>query len=69
MGQPDVDLTDKDYLWLTTIYDVLELVITHCGQAEDAQDRLTLGVNLKQAASAMECALRLFESLIKEKQT
>ena len=66
MGKPDVALIDKDYLWLTTMHDVLELVIGHCEQAEQAQDRLTMGVHLKMASRAMRTALELYGDLTKE---
>lgn len=66
MGERDVALTDKDYPWLTTMYDVLELVIGHCEAAENAQDRLTMGVHLKMASRAMRTALELYGDLNKE---
>jgi hypothetical protein len=69
MGESDGALTNKDYLWLTTIHDVLELVIGHCEQAESAQDRLTMGVQLKMASRAMRCALELYRDIDKEKET
>jgi hypothetical protein len=45
---------------LLTIYETLELVIDHCGQAENAQDERTLGLHLRMASRAMRCALQLY---------
>ena len=66
MGQPNGDLTDVDYLWLMTIYEMLELVITHCEQAENAQSEWTLEANLKMASRAMRSALEIYGGHINE---
>jgi hypothetical protein len=70
MGKPDGDLkgdlTSVDYPMLLTIYETLELVITHCGQAENAQDERTLGLHLMMASRAMRCALELYRDHLEE---
>jgi len=68
MVKPDGNLTEVDYPWLLTIYETLELVITHCGQAENAQDERTLGLHLKMASRAMRCALELYGDRLKEEK-
>jgi hypothetical protein len=68
MGEPDGNLTSVDYPWLLTMYETLELVIVHCGYAQNAQDERTLGLHLKMASRAMRCALELYgDRLDKEK--
>lgn len=50
-----------------TIYEGLELVITHCEAAENAQDEWTLELHLKMASRAMRFALEVYgEHLSKE---
>lgn len=67
MGKFDASLKDVDYPMLITIYEGLELVITHCEAAENAQDEWTLELHLKMASRAMRFALEVFgEHLAKE---
>jgi hypothetical protein len=57
MGVSEVDL---NYAWHLTLYEVLELVIQHCGEAENSSDPLVIGVHLKMASRAMRCALEIY---------
>jgi hypothetical protein len=51
---------DVDYAFYLTLFEVLEEVIVHCDRAQNCQNNLTLGVDLKMAAMALQCALMLY---------
>ena len=59
-------LDSKDYLWLLTMYEMLETVIIHCERAQNAQDSLMLHANLKQACSAMKAAMEVYGMRLKK---
>jgi hypothetical protein len=44
------------------MHEVLELVIAHCDQAQNAENRLAMGVHLKMASRALRCALEVYGS-------
>jgi hypothetical protein len=60
MARLDDELTDRDYPWLITVEEAIQLTIDHLALANQSQDGLTLGVHLKMASRAMRCALEVY---------
>jgi hypothetical protein len=60
----DETADDLNFAFSLTMHEVLELVIAHCDQAQNTENRLTMGVHLKMASRAMRCALEVYGSAI-----
>lgn len=62
-------LDAKDFPWLLTLHEMLELVIVHCERAEDAQDVTALHVHLTQASAALRAAMGVYGMRLKREIT
>ena len=60
MAKLERPLTFEDFPFLVTMYETLELVITHCEEAQNAQTSGNLELHLKMASRAMRCALEIY---------
>jgi hypothetical protein len=50
---------DLNYAFYQTMDEVLELVVTHCERARDADSDQSMELNIKMASRAMRCALQI----------
>lgn len=66
MGEPDGDL---NYIWYSTLDEVIKLCIGYCELARHADGDPALGLHLKMASRALRCALEIYGSRIEKVST
>jgi hypothetical protein len=57
---------DIDFAFYLTMYEVLEEVIVHCGQAQNCTNDHMLEAHIKMASRAMRCALQVYLDRLEE---
>jgi hypothetical protein len=55
-----VDAESRDYPWLTTMNEVLEMTAEFVEGARQSQDDVTMGAYLKMASRSLRCALEIY---------